>query len=150
MISQEELIEMQILKKHGKSIRSIAKVLGLSRNTVKKFLKEESKPPGYGPRKKIPSKLDPYKDYLLNRIQQAEPYKIPANVLLKEIQSLGFQGKITIVRDFLQANKKPAEERVVRFETLPGLQAQVDWTTLQKGLYAFVMILGFSRLAYSL
>lgn len=148
MISQEEIIEMQILKKHGKSIRSIAKVLGLSRNTVKKFLREEKQQPSYGPRKKVPSKLDPYKEYLLNRIKEAEPYKIPATVLLQEIQDLGYQGKITILRDFLQANKKPAEEKIVRFETLPGLQAQVDWTTLQKGLYAFVMILGFSRLAY--
>lgn len=148
MITQEELIEMQILKKHGNSIRSIAKALGLSRNTVRKFLREERQPPKYGPRKKTPSKLDPYKDYILNRIKQAEPYSIPATVLLTEIQDIGYKGKITILRDFLQANKKPAKGSIIRFETLPGLQAQVDWTTLRKGLYAFVMILGFSRLAY--
>jgi len=148
MITQEELIEMQILKRHKNSIRFIAKALGLSRNTVRKFLREERQQPVYGPRGKAPSKLDPYKGYILNRIQQAKPYIIPAIVLLNEIQDLGYQGKITILRDFIQANKKPAEGKIVRFETLPGLQAQVDWTTLQKGLYAFVMILGFSRMAY--
>jgi transposase len=40
------------------------------------------------------------------------------------------------------------EERVIRFETEPGFQAQVDWTVIRGGkepIYAFVMILGYSR-----
>lgn len=45
----------------------------------------------------------------------------------------------------------------VRFETLPGEQAQVDWaecgyyldeTGERRKVYAFVMILGFSRMLY--
>jgi transposase len=148
MITQEELIEMQILKKHENSIRSIAKALGVSRNTVRKYLREEKKRAEYKQRKTSPSKLDAYKEYLTNRVRQATPYVIPATVLLREIQEQGYQGKITILRDFLRANQQPAEGKVIRFETLPGLQAQVDWTTLRKGLHAFVIILGFSRLAY--
>ena len=40
---------------------------------------------------------------------------------------------------------------MVRFETAPGYQAQVDWTTIRTGkypIYAFVMTLGYSRTSY--
>lgn len=150
MITQEELMEIQILKKQGKSIRQIAKSLGISRNTVRKFLRVKKPNTIYGPRISGPSKLDPYKEYLTSRIRQANPHVIPGTVLLREIQELGYKGQLTILRMFLQTLKQePDEGKVIRFETLAGLQAQVDWTTLQKGkLYAFVMVLGFSRSAY--
>jgi transposase len=150
MITQEQLMEMQILNKQGMSIRQIAISLGVSRNTIRKFLRGEKPNTTYGPRSHGPSKLDPYRKYLENRIKQAQPHVIPATVLFREIQDLGYKGRLTILRVYLQSiRQQPDEGKVIRFETSPGLQAQVDWTTLQKGkLYAFVMILGFSRAAY--
>ena len=66
------------------------------------------------------------------------------------LKELGYKGKLTLVRNFLRRlSIKPDEEKIIRFETPPGMQAQVDWTTMQRGkLYAFIMILGFSRFAY--
>ena len=151
MINQEIWMEVQILWKQGRSIRSIAKTLGMCRNTVRKILKADKKtPPSYGPRKKSASILDAYKEYIAKRVNQASPHNIPATVLLREIQELGYKGKLTLVRNFLRRlSIKPDEEKIIRFETPPGMQAQVDWTTMQRGkLYAFIMILGFSRFAY--
>lgn len=142
-------MEIQILRKQGKGIRQIAVELGLSRNTVRKYLKLNELPK-YRLNQKRPSKLDPFKEYIKKRIENAKPHLIPATVLYREIKQLGYQGKVTILRDWVRKEKKQTEnpERVVRFETPPGQQAQVDWTVVSKGLYAFVMILGCSRCAY--
>ncbi|PTR14212.1 hypothetical protein C8R31_107107 [Nitrosospira sp. Nsp2] len=39
-----------------------------------------------------PIKLDPYKDYLLERVHAAGPHWIPAVVLLREIKERGYPG----------------------------------------------------------
>ncbi len=127
MITQEHFMEIQILQKQGKGIRQIAKELGLSRNTVKKYLNSK-KPPKYQSKQKLPSKLDPYKVYLDKRIKDAKPHLIPATVLYLEIKQLGYRGKVTILRDWIRKEKMQViqQEKVIRFETPPGHQAQVD------------------------
>lgn len=141
-------MEIHILYKQGKSIRQIAREMGLSRNTVRKFLRINS-PPKYQLQKSRPSKLDPFKKYLKDRVEKAKPHVIPSTVLYREIEELGYQGKKTILRDYIQSLKQAiVEEKIIRFETPPGYQAQVDWTFLNKSLYAFVMILGHSRTAF--
>jgi len=68
---------------------------------------------------------------------------------------MGYEGKIRILQSYMSSLYKELllikEEEVIRFETLPGEQAQVDWTQIKGGknpIYAFVMILGYSRYAY--
>ncbi len=86
---------------------------------------------------------------MFERIENAKPHKIPATVLLKEIKELGFKGELTILKDFIRKTfKKEAEEEIIRFETPAGRQAQADWTTIHKGLYAIEMVLGYSRMGY--
>ena len=150
MIDKEEYTVIHTLHKRGYSIRSIAKIVGLNRRTVSKRLKEDE----LQPYKKIsyPSKLDPYKNHILNRVQQASPDKIPSTVIFEEIKKYGYEGKIRIVQSFMQGitSYKPKEE-VIRFETEPSYQAQVDWTFIRTGknpIYGFVMVLGFSRMAF--
>jgi len=150
MLTQEEFIEMKILKKHGKSIRKIAKETNRSRNTVRKHLKAKDLPK-YRARPKVVSKLNPYIDYLKNRIELAEPHFLPATVLFREIQEQGYSGKITILRSFLQTIRKKEDKPIQRYETEPGEQMQVDWATLRGGshpLKAFVAVLGYSRKMY--
>ena len=59
MISQEEHMEIQILKRQGYRKKEIARELGISKNTVKKYLQREE-PPSYTKRGPQPSKLDPF------------------------------------------------------------------------------------------
>lgn len=147
MLILEQAVEIKILHKQGKSIRQIAKETGYSRNTVKKYLLCDEGPK-YKRRAKMPSKLDNYKSYLEDRVNGAKPHVLPAIVLLREIQQQGYQGKITILREFLRDLQTPEPEKIIRYETDPGEQMQVDWWEVRKGknpLYGFAAILGFSR-----
>jgi transposase len=151
MITHEEFIEMKVLNKQGKSIRQIARETNRSRNTVRKCLRNNEKPK-YPKREGVPSKLDAYKGYLKKRVEEARPYVLPATVLLKEIQEMGYQGKITILRDFLQTIQLKEEKPIQRYETDPGEQMQMDWVVLRRGatpLRAFIAVLGHSRKSYT-
>jgi transposase len=149
VIQKEECMEIRILRHQGKSLRAIAKETGLSINTVRKYLAQEEGPK-YKTRTPRIGKLDAYKEYLVRRLESATPATLPAPVLLREIKELGFQGKVTILRDYLQSIKpKGVEDPLVRFETGPGVQMQVDWIEFKKErLSAFVATLGFSRASY--
>jgi len=150
MIDKEEFTVIHTLHKRGYSIRAISKIVGLNRRTVSKRLQEEK----LHPYKKIEykSKLDPYKKYIVSRVEQAAPDKIPSSVIYEEIKKYGYDGKIRIIQTFLSSLKiTTTAEEVIRFETKPSYQAQVDWTIIRSGknpIYGFVMVLGFSRMAF--
>lgn len=149
MTGKEECMEVRILRdKQHKSIREITRITGLSRNTVRKYLRSRADP-RYKARPKRPSKLDPFKAFLEERVQAALPHRIPSPVLSREITSFGYAGGERTLRTFLATlyASKPAEP-LMRFETEPGQQMQADWCEFRKGkdpLYAFVATLGFSR-----
>ncbi len=50
MVTFETVMEIKILHKQGMSSRAIARELGISRNTVKRYLQAKSEPPKYTPR----------------------------------------------------------------------------------------------------
>jgi len=62
MLVAEEAVEIRVLRRQGKSIRKIARMLNLSRNTVRRYLRGEGLPQYQ--REPGPSKLDRYKQYL--------------------------------------------------------------------------------------
>ncbi|WP_052297307.1 IS21 family transposase [Hippea maritima] len=156
MISKEEFVVIHTLHSQGLSIRQISKILGLNRRTVSKRLKEEDLKP-YSKRS-YPSKLDGYKDYIRTRINQAYPDRIPSTVVLREIADMGYTGSLRTLQkytktiyDSIDPKRGKNSEEIIRFETEKGFQAQVDWTTIrsgQKPIYAFVMVLGYSRAAF--
>lgn len=152
MVTFETVMEIKILHKQGMSCRAIARELGISRNTVKRYLQAKSEPPKYTPRPAVASLLDEYRDYIRQRIADAHPYKIPATVIAREIRDQGYRGGMTILRAFIRSLSVPQEqEPAVRFETEPGRQMQVDWGTMRNGrspLHVFVAVLGYSRMLY--
>lgn len=81
MFTFETVMEIKIQHKQGMSSRAIARELGISRNTVKRYLRAQSEPPKYTPRPAVASLLDEYRDYVRQRIADAHPYKIPATVI---------------------------------------------------------------------
>jgi transposase len=144
-------VEIHVLHRQGKSIRTIAKELNVSRNTVRRYLRDIAKTPGYQKRSARLSKLDAFKAYLRGRIEAAKPDWIPATVLFRELQSQGYPGQEGLVRIYVRQFKPKTEAPIIRFETLPGQQLQVDFTTISRGRYklkAFVATLGYSRASY--
>ncbi|WP_341472267.1 IS21 family transposase [Candidatus Chlorohelix allophototropha] len=157
MLKLEERMDVQLLKKQGLSIRAIAEQTSYSRNTVRKILRQQSGATHEISRKIRSSKLDPFKPYLENRFKQ---YPLSAVRLMEEIKPMGYTGSIDVLRRFLQSLKPRRQalaKATIRFETPPGEQAQADWAYCDRFLdpngetipiYAFVIVLGFSRMLY--
>ena len=144
-------MEIHVWHCHGESIRAIAQKLGVSCNTVRRYLRDLSAVPTYPDRTQRATNLDPYKDYLLARIEAAQPHWISATVLLREIQDRGYAGGISRLKYYIADFKTIESDPVVRFETPPGKQMQVDFTTIsrhRRKIKAFVATLGFSRATY--
>ena len=153
MITREEWVDIISLHRQGLSIRAISARLGVSRNTVRAALRREGPPLRQA--RSLPSKLDPYRDYLLARL--AEFPELSAVALCEEIRALGYAGGLSILKEFTYPYRQRRREPVVRFETPPGRQAQADWSSLGRHLVGdahrspqlFVMVLGFSRTLYA-
>jgi transposase len=151
MLTREEVMEIRVLHRQGMSIRGIARATGVSRNVVRRYLRSPDAP-RYKRRAARRSKLDPYKSYIAERLRAAAPSRIPATALLIELRARGYEGGITILKEFA-AGFVPAkrDDPVVRFETEPGQQMQVDWAVIGRGpdrLSVFVATLGWSRSSY--
>lgn len=140
------------LHAQGFSIRAIARMTGHDRKTVRKYINAQTCP-RYKPHPKRPSKLDPFKEYLLVRMREG---MFNCNVQLEEIRAQGYSGGKSILKEFVaQYRPHRVPQAVQRFETHPGQQAQVDWAFFryQDGarwhtIYAFVYVLSYSRFAY--
>jgi AcrR family transcriptional regulator len=147
ILTREQAVEIRVLRRSGLGLRAIARELGCSRTTVKRYVRDEAAA-RYGPRQPRPTKLDAHKAYLLERIVAARPRWIRAVVLLREIRERGYAGGVTQLKAFINPLKQVRLDPVVRFETAPGEQMQADFTVVRRGrdpLLAFVATLGYSR-----
>ena len=80
------------LKGEGRSIRAIARDLGVSRNSVHKYLRSPQVPKAKEPAPRG-SKLDPYKEYLRERLAEGLENCV---VLLRELRRRGYTGGYSI------------------------------------------------------
>jgi transposase len=152
MLKVEGWMELAVLRKHGASIRELARVTGHSRNTVRRYLRGGDTAERRKPTAKRTEKLDSFKGYIVARMRAASPQRIPAAVLFREIKERGYQGGETRVKQFVRTLvPAPVPEPIIRFETEPGEQMQADWATVGRGaerLSVFIATLGWSRMAY--
>lgn len=154
MEMEEKMLEAHLLKREGLTQKLIADKLGVTDRTVRNYL---SQIPRERRKSSRFSKLDPFKPLVLSLIN-SDPFF--NNILIfNKIKKLGYSGKISILRDFIRTQRNTLiQDAVIRFETEPGFQAQVDWKEFgsqiingfKTKLYAFVMILGYSRNQFTL
>lgn len=153
MISKEAFMDIVALKRSGLSIRKIARKLGIHRKTVRKHLAAASFPE-YHHKEGKPSLLDPYRQAIRDFLDE-DAYQ--ATWLLERIKKMGYTGSYETLKIYVRSLKgQKARIAYTRFETEPGFQAQVDWGDFKvtdplgktTTLYAFVMVLGFSRAMY--
>ena len=151
MKPNEVYVEIQLLSKHGLSLRRIAAEVGCAVNTVRRHLALEAVPK-YERKVRRPTKLAAHESYLRERQTAAQPNWIPVSVLHREIVERGYQGGLSQLRAFMRS-LRPAlpVEPEVRFEAAMGEQLQVDWVEFRKGsapLHAFCATMGYSRASY--
>ncbi len=148
-LQEKRMHQAQVLAKEGYKQYRIAEILGVTDRTVRNYLSGHS--PKMSPRKKRKSKLDHFKSHIRSVLEEEPLFN--CEVLYKNLCAMGYTGGITILRDFAKETRDEIQREVVRrFETQAGYQAQMDWKILPKehwrGVYAFVMVLGYSRTPY--
>lgn len=154
MIDKRTIFEIHRLNDLGWSARKIARDLRLARTTVKKYLEEPAQ--SVVRRAHRGSKLDPYRE-LIDQFLEQDP-EVKAPVVVQRLQSKGFDGKISIVRDYIQKKRGRIKHRepFIRFESPPGKQVQIDWghfgtlsyDDTKRKLYALAVTESHSRMLY--
>jgi transposase len=118
MLDLEEFLMLRDLFNERLSISEIARRTGHSRGTVRKYLRTQV-PPAPQERSRKPSKLDGYREYIIQRLQE---YPLSAKRIYREIQEKGFTGKYTIVKDFVREVRPKAKVHAVYYiDTRPNL-----------------------------
>lgn len=150
---QDVLNEINIFLRGGEketmSKAAMARIMGCDPRTVKRYLE------GYELKKKRKilkkSKLDKFKETIISKLEIG----CTSMAIFKFIQKDGYTGSYSLVADFVQKHKEEQiKKATIRFETAPGLQAQVDWKENLKMISKhgelfevniFLMVLGYSR-----
>jgi transposase len=135
---------------------AIARQLGVNERTIRRWIaageldRDLNEPVEYKRRKRAPSKLDPFKP-LINERLKAYP-ELSSVRLLEEIRPAGYMGSYELLHKYVRTVRpRPAVPPVVRFETPAGHQTQVDFAefTFPWGKrYALMVVLGYSRLLW--
>lgn len=148
MLGQEDFIMIKALHEHGVYQKDIAAKLGVHPKTVSRALKRGSARKGNRPPRG--SKLDPFKERI-DAMLKGDVWN--AMVILRELQEEGYEGGISILRQYIQPKRALRQGRkTVRFETKPGKQLQSDWGEIEAEIagervkvHFQVNQLGFSR-----
>ncbi len=152
MLKSKTVNKLRDLALEGQSIRQISRDSGLSRNTVRKYLR--SKPvPAVRPART--SKLDPYKDQVRRWVK--DDRLLNCMTMLERLRPMGYTGSLTVLKEFVSPLRPPKRGRraVLRYETEPGEQMQIDWATftyesagVRRRIYGMTSVLSYSRMRY--
>ena len=157
MIGWKKRVVLRHYLEQGMTKTALAERFGVSRRTVHHWIQTgqldrdlSPETVRYGPRPPVPRKIDPYKAIIVDRLE-AFP-ELSAVRLFQEIKAAGYVGGYTQVKEFVrEVRPQPPEEPIVRFETPPGHQGQVDFADFRLPWgkrYALLVVLGFSRVVW--
>jgi transposase len=153
----EAEVQAKILYLHfneKKSIRAISILVSVDRKTVKRIINRKL----VALEKRLPirtSQLDQHKEEIKNFLHK-DP-TMAASTMLHRLRDHGFNGGITILRDYVKILKSKSpkiREAFLRLEFAPGECAQVDWGEFGDPfgtgvkIHCFVMVMCYSRMTY--
>lgn len=154
VLDKRQVQMIKKLLKQGLNKTEVARRLGISRETVRKYAKL---PEGYVPtfnKAAVANIVDPYLPHIVKMLGTAKEQKvfIPTTIIYAEIQALGYNGSLRWLQQVMQKyelRQRVKEEKLIRFETDAGKQMQVDWIEFPNdNLSAFVATMGYSRASY--
>jgi transposase len=143
------------MRQKNRSVRQIARTLGLHRATVQRLLNTTTattKEPTAKP--SAPSKLDPFSKRI-EELSQKEDLTIRA--IYRALRQEGYAGGRTILCDRVRElrGSRRMRQAFARYEPAPGLEAQMDWSPYTvkidaraTKIHLFSMILSYSRFQY--
>lgn len=157
MYGREQRVLLRHYLEQGLSKADVARELGVSRRTVYHWIASgqldrdlDEAPVRYAARPPVARKLDPYRGIIDARLSEFP--RLTATRLLEEIRAAGYAGGYTQLKEYARAARPaPSPDPVVRFETPPGHQAQVDFAEFHLPWgkrYALLVVLGYSRLLW--
>lgn len=161
LIRDRNELEHIVITMHneGWSIRELRRQFHLGRNTVRRILRKHKRHRDEGHdllknKLKRASKLDSFELEIKNIL--AKYPDITGVRLCEKLKETGYAGGLTILRERLVKLRPPQKEPVIRFETAPGRQGQMDWSpytipfvrTSKAQVQCFSYVLGFSRRQY--
>lgn len=153
MYELQDWAAVQRVYKQTHSIRGTARLLKMSRNTVRKLIKEKEEP--VYKRTLYNSKIDPFKEQII--IWRCEPFCFNGTRIYRELKARGYEGSIGPLYRYLSrvdedVGNHISSKATVRHESPPGDQAQFDWSEYEmvingkfRKVYCFSMILAASR-----
>lgn len=157
MKEKETILDILIMKEKGMSERSMARKLGISRNTVRKYLANPMPVRSNAHPQKRETILDDYIEYIQTTLKDPDEPLYTATRIYDKISAMGYDGSYETVKCKVREIKNElCRIAYIRFETEPGRQAQVDFAEFQveypdgsvEKYYMFAMILGYSRGMY--
>jgi len=111
------------LKDQGLSISEISRRLGISRTTVRRYLRS-GKVPQYH-RYPAVSMIEPYLPIMREMIDQ---HNLSAVMIYEKLRKKGFKGSYSLVKQYSRPIRNDRKILAVyRYETDPGKQSQVDF-----------------------
>lgn len=157
MYGREQRVLLRHYLEQGLTKAELARTLGVSRRTVYHWIETgqlerelDNEPVRYAARPPVERKIDRYCRIILARL--SEYPRLTATRLHDEIRAAGYDGGYTQLKEYVRQVRPTAPaDPVVRFETAPGLQAQVDFAEFHLPWgkrYALLAVLGYSRLLW--
>lgn len=132
---KDEQLENTVITLHGQGwpIRRISLELRVSRKRIRRVLllnavlRDTAPETQIKPKKKRVGKLDPYKVFIGELLEKYNG--ITGQRVYEHLKQKGFDGEITIVRDYLNSVRRVGSKTPVRLvETDPGQRAAHDWS----------------------
>ena len=145
----------------GQTVRAIGRDMSLGRYVISRVIAQHQASRSVpAPTIKAPkritrkTKLDPFIDPLRQLLERYPTLTVQR--AFEELRNMGYGGSYSTVRNYLRVHRPKTRTPKARFETAPGAQAQMDWSSYtisftQEGrrrVELFSYILGYSRRQY--
>ena len=156
MHGREKRVVLREYLNLGWSKSALARKLGVGRSTIHRWIVGgqlerdlDGEVVRYRARPVVPRKIDPYRGIIDHRVQEFP--KLSSVRLYQELQAAGYPGGYTQVKEYVRVVRPTVVEPVVRFETPPGHQGQVDFAHFRLPWgrrWALLVVLSYSRLMW--
>ena len=149
MVSMYLWHQIRVRRERGEGVKTIGRALGVSKNTVRKYLRS-SDPPTFNVRQ-YEKKVDRFQEHINEMVGRG----YIGTRIYEEIVAMGYGGSLSSLHRYLHEYKKHETVKelcTTRVETSPGQQMQYDWKEwkLPVGgrvvkIYLHEVVLSYSR-----